>query len=155
MPVGSYRDCIKCRRSVKDAFQCHPLCWHLPPSCHSSLFYLMSFPSTSPPPVRPCRQSSRRRRFSTQVSNLFHSRSIRCENNYTTLGSPEYTEAMFHFSTVNVQQSACVVQPATQGHVGTIVRVSPFIYHSYQTPEITLRQLKTLSATETLFAVSS
>ena len=39
------------------------------------------------------------------------------------LGSSEYTEAMRHFSTVNVQQSACVVQPATQEHVGAIVRV--------------------------------
>ena len=41
------------------------------------------------------------------------------------LGPPEYTEAMRHFSIVNVQQSACVVELATQGHVATIVRVVP------------------------------
>jgi len=45
-------------------------------------------------------------------------------------GSPEYTEAMSHFSAVNTQQSACVVEPATQGHVGTIVRFFPSAYRS-------------------------
>jgi len=70
------------------------------------------------------------------------------------LGSPEYTEAMSHFSAVNVQQSTCVVEPATQGHIGTIVRFSS-VYRSYKTTEIAFRQLRTLSATKTPFAVSS
>ena len=39
----------------------------------------------------------------------------------TALGSFEYTEAMSHFSTVNAQQSACVVQPSTQEQVATIL----------------------------------
>lgn len=43
------------------------------------------------------------------------------------VGSPEYTEAMVHFSAVNVQQSACVVQPATPEDVATIVGDFPAI----------------------------
>jgi hypothetical protein len=127
-----YSGCIKGCGSAKGTLQCHPLCSHSLPSCHSFLFSLMSSPSMSPPPVGLWRENSRRHRFSTQVSEPLHPHSIRCENNCTTPGSPEYTEAMDHFSTVNVQQSACVVQPATQGHVGTIVRVfSPsFIIHN-------------------------
>ena len=46
------------------------------------------------------------------------------------LGSPEYTEAIRHSSTVNAQQSACAVELATQGHVGAIVRVVPFAVSS-------------------------
>ena len=83
----------------------------------------MFFPLIPPPPVRPWRRNSRHRQFSTQVSISLHSHSILCKNDRIVLGSPEYTEAMVHFSAVNVQQSACVVQPATQGHVGTIVRI--------------------------------
>jgi len=74
--------------------------------------------------VRPWRQTSRCRRFSTQVSILLHFRSVWCENNCLALGSSEYTEAMRHFSTVNIKESTCVVQPATQEHVAKIVRVS-------------------------------
>jgi hypothetical protein len=85
----------------------------------------------SPPPVGLWRENSRHRRFSTQVSEPLHPGSIWCESYRATLGSPEYTEAMDHFSAVNVQQSACVVQPATQGHVGTIVRV--FLHLSFVT----------------------
>ena len=77
-----------------------------------------------------------------------------CGNDCIVLGSPEYTEAMVHFSAVNVQQSACVVQPATQAHVGTIVRAFSPSSDVHTTPEITFRQLNTLSVTETPFAVS-
>jgi len=74
-------------------------------------------------PVRPWRQCSRRLRFSLQVSVFLRFRGVWCESDCLVVGSPEYTEAMHHFSTVNVEESACVVQPATQEHVSEIVRV--------------------------------
>ena len=58
------------------------------------------------------------------------------------LGSPEYTEAMRHFSVMNVQQSACVVQPATQDHISTIVHFSPSIYRRWQAPDSFFNSLK-------------
>ena len=47
------------------------------------------------------------------------------ENGLSRVGSPEYTEAMVHYSAVNVQHSACVVQPATPSEIATIVGVFP------------------------------
>ena len=110
------------------ALQSHPPCLHLPPFCLCFLFSLMFFPPMSMPPVRLCRRSSPHRQFSTQVTIFLHPRAVQWEIDSIVLGSPEYVEAMNHYSKVNIQQSACVVQPATPAQVGTIVRV-PFLFH--------------------------